>query len=74
MKGLKFNLMLEKLKETVFRANLDLVDHGLLLDLQARVDHPLHGGVHRGPLHPHEVGQGVVDVEDDGFDHGKPIL
>ena len=36
-------------------------------------------GVHRVLLHAHEVGEGVVEIEDDGFDHvilavAAPIL
>ena len=46
----------------------------LLLDLggreaEARVHHGVDGGVDRVLLHAHEIGEGVVEVEDDGFDH-----
>src|SRR6185295_16928664 len=54
-------------------AVVDAVDplRGLLArELEARVDHAVHGRVDRGALHLHEVREGVVQVEDDGSDQG----
>jgi hypothetical protein len=58
-------------------APVDFVD--LLLDFggreaQAGVHHGVDGGVHGVFLHAHEVGERVVEVEDDGFDHAILLL
>jgi hypothetical protein len=36
---------------------------------QAGVHHPLDGRIDRRQLHFHEVGERIVDVENDGLDH-----
>src|SRR5262249_54780860 len=43
----------------------------LTREREARVQHAVDGSVDRGTLHLHEVGQRVVEIEDDGSDHGR---
>jgi hypothetical protein len=55
-------------------AVVDLIDaRGNLVprEREACVAHPVDSGVDRGPLHLHEVGQRVVEIEDDGSDHDR---
>src|SRR6185436_13810156 len=46
----------------------------LAAQLETGVDHAVDGGVDRGPLHFHEVGEGVVEIENDGSDHRGRLL
>src|SRR5437867_4045802 len=39
--------------------------------LEAGVDHAVDGGLDRGLLHAHEVGERVVEIEDDCSDHAS---
>ena len=58
---------------------VDRVDagaHRVARQLEARVDHAVDGGIHGVRLHLHEVGERVVEIEDDRSDHASlgPLL
>ena len=52
---------------------IDSGGHFLAGEGEPGIEHSVHGGVDRGPLHLHEVGQRIVEIEYDGSDHDRPV-
>jgi hypothetical protein len=52
---------------------VDLGAHLIARQPEAGVHHAVNGGLDRRLLHLHEVGEGVVEVENDGTDHARSL-